>query len=506
MKIIPEKLRWWLFGMISVGVAGDSLLRATPWGFNLAVWILFITLLVVFLFRQEGQSMNRRQGMWFVVAAVFGLLFGWRDSYGLRPLNLMAMLGALGLTFWLAGVGRLNVGGMVLTVIRLAGGLVLPLIGPFQVIGKWLMPSATAGRMGEAGVWRKGFRFALGLLITVPVFVLFASLFASADTVFRDLLKSLTDFDLIDLIKHAFFITLFTWLGAGVFFWLWPRETKDESMEPSSPGLLGGIETGVLLTALNGLFLVFIVIQIRYLFGGDTLVQQTANLSYAEYFRSGFFELLAVAALVLPLLLLCDWAWKEEESPRRFRQLATCLLVQLGVVMLSAFKRLALYLEAYGLTEQRLYAAAVLCWLGFAAVWLGLTVLRGNRPIYAPGIVMAAFAVILVLNVLNPDATIVKHQLSRKEAGKNWDLAYLLRLSADAAPKLTEHLDLFDAYEKNRILERVAYHWTKGTDDWRTSNCSRWQAARWKEGNQELMKDVPVLDEKSSRAGDGSIR
>jgi len=501
MKIIPEKLRWWLCGMISVGVAGDSLLRATPWGFNLVVWVLLITLLVVFLFRQERQSMNRSQGFWFVVAVGFGLLFGWRDSMSLRPLNGLAMLGALGLAFWLAGVGRINVGGMVLTVIRMVGGLVLPLIGAFQVIGKWLIPSTTVSRMGNAGVWTKGFRFALGLIITLPVFVLFASLFASADTVFRDLLRSLTDFDLTDFIQHSFFIALFTWLGAGVFFWLWPRETKDESMEPSSPGLFGGIETGVMLTALNGLFLVFIVIQIRYLFGGDALVQSTANLSYAEYFRSGFFELLAVAALVLPLLLICDWAWKEEESPRRFRQLATCLLVQLGVVMLSAFKRLVLYLEAYGLTEQRLYAAAVLCWLGFAAVWLGLTVLRGNRPVYAPGIVMAAFAVILVLNVMNPDATIVKHQLSRKEAGKNWDLEYLLRLSADAAPVLTENLDKFKAEEKYRILERINYRWTKGTEDWRTSNWSRWQAARWKAANPGMVQGMSVSNAPDNAEG-----
>ncbi len=501
MKIIPEKLRWWLCGMISVGVAGDSLLRVTPWGFNLVVWVLFITLSVVFLFRQERQSMNRSQRLWFTVAVMFSLLFGWRDSTGLRPLNGLAMLGALGLAFWLAGVGRRNVGGMVLTGMRLVGGLVLTLIGGFHVIGKWLVPKVGGGRTDEADGWTKGFRFVLAFIITVPVFALFASLFAAADTVFRDLLRSFTDFDPSELMQHAFFITVFTWLGAGVFFWLWPREVNDKSMEPASPGLLGGIETGVMLTALNGLFLVFIVIQIRYLFGGDELVQQTANLSYAEYFRSGFFELLAVAALVLPLLLICDWAWKEEESPRRFRQLATCLLVQLGVVMLSAFKRLALYLEAYGLTEQRLYAAAVLCWLGFAAVWLGLTVLRGNRPVYAPGIVVAAFAVILALNVLNPDATIVKHQLSRKEAGKNWDLEYLLRLSADAAPVLTEHLEKFDAYEKNRILERVKHRWTNGTEDWRRSNWSRWQAAKWKEENASLVQGVPLLGSPEGTSG-----
>jgi hypothetical protein len=488
---IPGKLSWWLFGMVSVGVAGDSLLRVTPWGLNLVVWVLLTAVLVLGLFGRERQRMSRAQAVWFGVAVLFGLLFGWRDSYSLGPLNAMAMLGASGLAFWLAGRGRVNAGGMVLTGLRLAGGIALPLIGAFQVVGKWIVRSTTVSRLIDAGMWTKAFRFAIGLIITIPVFIVFTALFASADTVFKDLVKMLTDFDLSDVIAHLFFIALFTWLAAGIFFWLWPREAKEESMEPVSPHLLGNIETGVLLTALNGLFLVFIVIQVKYLFGGDALVQSTAKLTYAEYFRSGFFELLTVAALVLPLLLCCDWAWKEGEGKGRFRQLATCLLVQLGVVMLSAFKRLALYLEAYGLTEQRLYAAAVLCWLGFAAVWLGLTVLRDRRPAYAPGIVAAAFVMIFALNVINPDAMIVKHQLSRKEAGKSWDLKYLLSLSADAAPVLTENLDIFDAYEKNRILGQVVHHWTQGTYDWRTSNWSQWEAAMWRDRNPSLVVTVP---------------
>jgi hypothetical protein len=289
-------------------------------------------------------------------------------------------------------------------------------------------------------------------------------------------------------------------------YWLWPRNVEDECREPVSPGLLGNIEIGTMLAALNALFLLFICIQVRYLFGGDALVRKTANLSYAEYFRSGFFELLGVAALVIPLLLFCDWLWKAEENPKRFRQLAACLLVQLGVVMLSAFKRLALYLDAYGLTEQRLYAAAVLCWLGFAALWLGLTVLRDKRLLFAPGIVTAGMALVFGLNCVNPDALIASHQLSRKDAGKNWDLQYLLRLSADAAPVMVGQLDKFTKAEQEQILGRMVNRWTVGTEDWRTSNWSRWQAAAWKEGNQGLLKDVALQGEKSGRTSDGSYR
>jgi len=103
---------------------------------------------------------------------------------------------------------------------------------------------------------------------------------------------------------------------------------------------------------------------------------------------------------------------------------------------------------------------------------------------------------------MNPDAMIAKHQLSRKEAGKNWDLNYLLRLSADAAPILTRNLNKCDAAEKERILDRVVNRWTKGTDDWRTSNWSSRQAAQWRAENQELLKDASLQDAEMKRGGE----
>ena len=43
------------------------------------------------------------------------------------------------------------------------------------------------------------------------------------------------------------------------------------------------------------------IVQLRYLFGGAALVHVTAGLTYAQYARRGFFELVTVAALLLAL-------------------------------------------------------------------------------------------------------------------------------------------------------------------------------------------------------------
>src|SRR5690606_28461555 len=109
------------------------------------------------------------------------------------------------------------------------------------------------------------------------------------------------------------------------------------------------------------LFLFFVLVQFRYLFGGAGMIEVTPGLTYAEYARRGFFELVAASALVLPLLLVGDWLF-DHRGPRDgwiFRALSLLLILLVLVVMASAFHRMRLYLGAYGMTEPRLYATAL---------------------------------------------------------------------------------------------------------------------------------------------------
>ena len=55
---------------------------------------------------------------------------------------------------------------------------------------------------------------------------------------------------------------------------------------------------------LDVLFAAFVVLQLAALFGGDEHVLRTAGLTYAEYAREGFAQLMAVAALTLAMIAL----------------------------------------------------------------------------------------------------------------------------------------------------------------------------------------------------------
>ena len=114
------------------------------------------------------------------------------------------------------------------------------------------------------------------------------------------------------------------------------------------------------------------------------------------------------------------------------RGLSGCLVALVGVVMASALQRLWLYQQQFGLTELRIYATGVVLWLAVVFVWLGVTVLRGRRHLFAIGAIVAGFAATLCINVVNPDALIARTNLDRPQV----DVTYLGTLSDDALPAL----------------------------------------------------------------------
>ena len=73
------------------------------------------------------------------------------------------------------------------------------------------------------------------------------------------------------------------------------------------PLRLGSIEAATVLWLVVALFAAFVVLQLAYLFGGrDTL--SVAGLTYSDYARRGFFELVAVAVLAGTLVVALDLA------------------------------------------------------------------------------------------------------------------------------------------------------------------------------------------------------
>ncbi|HYT62570.1 MAG TPA: DUF4173 domain-containing protein, partial [Gemmatimonadales bacterium] len=161
-----------------------------------------------------------------------------------------------------------------------------------------------------------------------------------------------------------------------------------------------------------------------------------------------------------------------------FRRLAGLLLILLAVIMASAFERMRLYVDAFGLSEIRLYATAFMLLLLGVFAWFTWTVLRGRRERFALGVLMQGFGILAALHVMNPDAFIVKTNLNRPVAERPFDAEYALTLGADAVPALIDALPRLGAADRRVVVCGLVSRWNKEDADWRTWNWSRARARR----------------------------
>jgi hypothetical protein len=490
----PQRAAWIIIGTaLLLGVLADWWLRPTPWGLNV---LLFTLALCSIPFAAARASHIRLSGggRWLVIPSVLlAITYIWRDSPLLLTGNFLLLLTTLALFAWRAHAGRLRVGGLIDYGLGLfMGGLyaafgVLVLL--FQDVA-W-RHLAQPGRP-SANALRTALRAGVGVLLALPLLLVFGLLFAAADAGFAQLMQDLFKLDMDELIKHLMLIAFMAWLAAGFLrlALIAPLLRGEVIEQPLSRATsrLGIVEIATVLGLLNVLFLTFVVLQFRYLFGAATAI------GYAEYARRGFFELVTVAALALPVLLAA-YALLAKDNPAHlhiFNALAVLLIVLLFVIMASALQRMGLYVNAFGLTELRIYTTAFMLWLAALLVWLSLTVLRGRANQFAFGALISAVVVALALNALNPDDLIARVNVSRAtlvapnvDKPRELDATYLASLSADALPTLMESLPGLPNPARCRTATIILGRWTAPeSPDWRTWNLSRlraWQLVREKQ-------------------------
>ena len=485
----PRAVAPLLVAGIGLGALGDVLLRAPgPVGLNLSLWIASVAAAGFALHRRATLALERDRGAWLAIGVAFAAGLAWRDA---PPLKLLALACAT-LTFALAAHYPSAAWVRRAGVLRYGGALAFGALHAWTAAPLALADATRAASRADSrrAGWRRTAAVARGLVIATPLLAVFGALFMSADAVFATLVTNVLRFDFEWLASHVLLFSILAWLSTGYLRGfltgtepplrgLW-RDGALLGLTPKRPAL-GVTEVATAVAALNLLFLVFVVVQFRYLFGGDMLVRVTPDLTYAEYARRGFFELVVAAFLVVPILLAADWLLERRSpvSDLAFRSLAG---VQIGLVLAiaaSAFQRLRLYHVSYGLTESRFYAMAFLIWIAVMLLWLGATVLRGRRDSFAFGALIAGLSAVVLLFVVNPDAIVARAnvvRMSSADASVRFDVAYATSLSADAVPVLIDALPSLPRDVQCPLAQHMLRRWPPGGElsirNW------NWSAAR----------------------------
>jgi hypothetical protein len=458
-----------LAGAVLLGVLADVLVRVEgrP-GINVFIWALAGTAVLWLSSRQRPTPVST-ETKWLVGSALaFSALLMLRDAEALAAFCLFSCVVLLGHAAGRAAMAWARtayITDVAAAALRVAAFIALGPLG--WSIGSAREPAPSKSRVRT---------LARGTVMAVPPLIILSTLLSSADPIFEQVLFA----NIKPALEHIAFAGVVAWFASGYMRAFMVRDDVVERV--AIPRIkIAPSEITVALSLIVVLFVVFLIVQVRYLFGGADLIQVTAGLTYSEYARRGFFEMVAAAAFLVPVLLIADWCASDDDArgKRIVHATSTLIVLLLAGILGSAAYRMKLYQDAYGLTEDRLYGSFFMIWLAAVLTWLAFTVLRGKRRGFAFGAVLAGLACLVVLHVVNPHALIARVNIARAMSGAEYDGRYLTSLSADAVPTLVDRLAGLPREERCRVSSVLVKNWSGHRQGgWRTWNLSDARARR----------------------------
>lgn len=179
------------------------------------------------------------------------------------------------------------------------------------------------------------------------------------------------------------------------------------------------------LTPILMIYVIFFISQWDYYVSAFTGVRPE-ELTYSDYAREGFFQLLAVsvinAVLTLGAATLAKRRPADPEKPRRNRThpvtriYVAVMALSTLVLIATALAKMLLYVNAYGMTHKRTYATWLMLLLAvcFVAVILRQLFARMNLT----GTLLAVFLVFFVgISVINVDSLIMQYNAQAAAEG-----------------------------------------------------------------------------------------
>ena len=413
------------------GVVVDLALRRSPASVIGAFASGLLPVLVLVVARPHHRSACLLLG----AAAVVAPWVAWRDSPWLVPLDL-ALVGALTLLgASLASGGRVGdrmwvVGRLLATAAFRVGS------GPrwAWVQLRALRPApdgSTTGQAQRAGAWQ---RVGVPAARVLPVIALVLVPLGSGDALFASWFR--LPVDGWTAVGHLALVAIGAMVFAGVHLVTIDDRPADEQAVERAARY--GRDLRLLLGGLVVCLGAFLTTQAVAVLAGRDYVRRRTGLTYAEYARRGFFQLLAVAVITLVAVVIARRT-ADGGGGRLSRTTVVLGLIvaaeTIGLVWVCV-RRLGLYEHEYGLTMLRLYSTTFAWWIG-AVVALAAAALVARRATWFVPVVLASAALgVATMNAATPERIVVRHQVAHARRTGRLDAGYLVSLSADAAPAL----------------------------------------------------------------------
>jgi hypothetical protein len=237
------------------------------------------------------------------------------------------------------------------------------------------------------------------------------------------------------------------------------------------------------LGSVIALFLLFVIIQFQYFFGGEVNIG-VEGFTYSQYARRGFNELVTVAFFSLLMIIgLSTFTRRESNVQKRVYSGLSIAITGLVVIMLvSAYQRLMLAIDWHGYSRLRLYPRVFLVWVGLLLIAVVIIEIFRRERYFTFAFLLASLGFAISLSVMNVDAAIAKHNIWRATQGEHFNVHYLASLTTDAVPAVVDEfintpMSISTREGVGAAVVCYTYRLSKiPNKDWRYFSLTRWRA------------------------------
>lgn len=324
---------------------------------------------------------------------------GLTQSIWIRLFNACVLAIVMPLTFLLLS----GYGGELFSPLGVLHGIATIFVEQFRrwpVLGR-IISSCSKGREHSIR------NIAIGAACASAILIVVVPPLASADENFSYLISqlfdSLTNINQARPIMNIIRFVLVVPITFSLLFALRHPRQKKASDTKKFQYSVSVATLNTMLVMLDAVYLVFVAIQSSYLFGGKDTLERFGG--YATYARAGFFQLVAVTAINLIIVMVCIHLRKDHGQTTSLLVLELVLIASTAIMLVSAAWRMSLYVGEYGLSRLRILTFWGMIVIAFLLVATVLKLFRQRTQLFR----LALFGTLglwLVFALIQPDAII----------------------------------------------------------------------------------------------------
>lgn len=427
----------------------------------------------------------------FLLSIVLAVSFSFHDNSGIKFFTAIAI--------WFITVFSLNTAnGTSLcndgTYFKIFDVFYVAVIEPFCNLPKLFsaLKSSFRGKNNKFGM------VVLGILVALPVMFVVIPLLSSADAAFGSIVKKV--FSDVALLIVSLILTCFVLpFIASYSFSLSNGIVKDKNkVLNAKQGKASPVFLNTFLCIVGFVYLVFLFSQLAYI--SDTFsFLLPEEFSAAEFARSGFFQMAAIAAINLIITFVVSAIEKAKDNgrlPVSTKILLTFFSLFSIFLIVNAFIRMSMYIDMYGLTQKRVITSVFMVML--CVIFIVVLIRIFNEKFKYINFIFVICALTLVfLSVSDIDRNISKYNYNKYVDGEiDVDFEHYISLGYAAVPelnKLTKDEGLLTRELAHQALDRINVNDAEGSVF--EQNLVVYKSSKIIENHFDKNTEIPYLDD-----------